>query len=123
MNGTQQDFPWVDLESSLQWRAFQRAVEILQRRNNRVYVLVGPFNEHMLTDTSKERYRTQVKEVIADWLRTKQVPHVVPVPLATELYGDASHPLAKGYKRLAQQLLDDPLFQSKVKATASGNGE
>ena len=45
---TKQDYPWVDLKTSLQWQAFQGVVEYLKRRGNRVFVLVGPFNEHLL---------------------------------------------------------------------------
>ena len=47
-----QDYPWVDLDTSLQWQAFQGVVELLQQRGNRVFVLVGPFNEHLLTPES-----------------------------------------------------------------------
>jgi len=40
--------PWVELEHSLQWRSFRRTIEVLRSRGNNVFVLVGPFNEHML---------------------------------------------------------------------------
>jgi hypothetical protein len=108
---TEEDFPWVDLPSSLQWPAFQRTVQLLRRRGNRVFVLVGPFNEHMLTPTSRQRY-AQVKEEITAWLEAQQVPHLAPPPLPSERYGDASHPLADGYRELARQLLDEPAFRS-----------
>jgi hypothetical protein len=110
---TPQDFPWVDPETSLQWQGFRRVVEILQRRGNQVFVLVGPFNEHMLTPKSRERYQI-VKAAIDAWLKEKQVPHLSPEPLPSELYGDASHPLAAGYARLARQLVDDPFFHGIV---------
>jgi len=106
---TRQDYPWVDLKTSLQWRAFRGVVEIMQQRGNRVFVLVGPFNEHMLTPESRERYQ-QVKATIATWLREQHVPHAVPPPLPSEQYGDASHPLAAGYKQLAEQLAKEPFF-------------
>jgi hypothetical protein len=98
-----QDYPWVDLETSLQWRAFREVVDLLQRRGNRVFVLVGPFNEHMLTDASRQRYQ-EVKSTITHWLAERQVRHVVPDPLPRDQYGDASHPLASGYEMLARQL-------------------
>jgi hypothetical protein len=110
---TPQDFEWIDLDESLQWHAFQRTVETLQRRGNRVFVLVGPFNEHMLTPASLERYQ-KIKGTIAAWLKEKQVPHLVPAALPSEQYGDASHPLAVGYERLARQLLDDPTFRAAI---------
>jgi hypothetical protein len=108
---TPADFPWVELRSSLQWPAFQRTVQLLRRRGNRVFVLVGPFNEHMLTPQSRRRY-AEVKEEITAWLEAQRVPHLAPPPLPSELYGDASHPLADGYRELAHQLLDEPAFRS-----------
>jgi hypothetical protein len=104
-----QDYPWVDLETSLQWHAFQRLVKVLQQRGNRVFVVVGPFNEHLLSSESLRRYR-EVKTSIAAWLLAQQLPHAVPQPLPSDQYGDASHPLAAGYAQLARQLLDEPFL-------------
>jgi hypothetical protein len=98
-----EDFVWVEPETSLQWRAFRRCVEILERRGNRVFVLVGPFNEHMLTEQSLKRYQ-DVKLAIETWLREKQLPYLAPEPLPSELYADASHPLSEGYAQLARQV-------------------
>ncbi len=108
-----QDYPWVDPDTSLQWPAFQQAVRVLRRRGNRVFVLVGPFNEHLLKERSRERYQ-QVKATIAAWLRAEEIPHFVPEPLPSELYGDASHPLAAGYALLARQFLDEPAFRTLI---------
>ena len=107
-----QDYPWVDLETSLQWQAFQRVVRLLRERGNRVFVVVGPFNEHLLEKTSLERYQP-IKAAIAEWLRQEQLPHLVPPALPSELYGDASHPLAAGYADLARQLRDVPWFRDQ----------
>jgi len=109
-DSSKRDFPWVDLNTSLQWQAFQRVVKILRQRGNRVFVLVGPFNEHLLNADSLQRYQ-EIKTKIAAWLETEQVPYAVPPALPSELYGDASHPLAKGYAELARRLLDDPFFR------------
>jgi hypothetical protein len=100
---TKQDFPWVDLETSLQWRSFRRTVEILQERKNRVLVLVGPFNEHMLEPESLERFQ-KVKSTIVRWLEEAGVPYLAPSALKSELYGDASHPVAEGYRILAEKV-------------------
>ena len=110
---TPQDFEWIDLDESLQWHAFQGTVDTLQRRGNRVFVLVGPFNEHMVTPASLERYQ-KVKGRIAAWLKEKQIPHLVPVALPSEQYGDASHPLAEGYEMLARRLLEDAGFRAAI---------
>lgn len=106
---TQQDYPWLDLDTSLQWQAFRQTVALLRQRGNRVFVLVGPFNEHLLTSASRQRYQ-QIKAAIAAWLTEQRVPHAVPDPLPSEYYGDASHPLAEGYKQLARQLVNEPIF-------------
>ncbi|MHC4176357.1 MAG: hypothetical protein ACYSWU_02555 [Planctomycetota bacterium] len=102
-------FPWVKLETSLQWRFFRQTVETLRARGNRVFVLVGPFNEHMLTPQSLETYKRRKREVEA-WLRQEKVAHCVPAALPSEYYADASHPLAEGYRLLAERLLDESFF-------------
>jgi hypothetical protein len=110
---TKVDFDWIDLDTSLQWPAFQHAVDTLERRGNRVFVLVGPFNEHMLTPASLTRYE-KVKATIGAWLKEKQIPHAMPAPLPRDQYGDASHPLAVGYKSLAHTLQTDPSFRAAM---------
>ena len=105
------DFEWIDLETSLQWHAFQRCADILHQRGNRVFVLVGPLNEHMLTKASLYRYQ-KVKNTIKASLEANEIPHVVPAALPSEQYGDMSHPLAVGYAELARQLKDEPFFRA-----------
>lgn len=101
---TRQDFPWVDLAGSLQWRSFLRTIDLLRGRGNRVLVLVGPFNESMLTDESLKRYH-QLQAEVADGFHARGVEYLMPPALASHLYGDASHPLAAGYEELADTVL------------------
>ncbi|MFV1965233.1 MAG: hypothetical protein ACC628_07390 [Pirellulaceae bacterium] len=107
---TPRDIPWIDLAGSLQWQAFQGAVLQLQRRNCRVFVLVGPFNEHLLTAGSQRRYQG-LKESVRDWLVQKAIPHYAPPPLPSDEYADASHPIRAGYERLAESLSREMAFQ------------
>jgi hypothetical protein len=95
-------------------------VETLQARGNHVFVVVGPFNEHLLTPASLRRYE-QIKATVARWLRERQIAHAVPPPLPSALYGDASHPLAEGYAQLARQLLDSPNFPGSGLAGANAS--
>lgn len=99
-----ENMPWVDLDGSLQWKSFLRAVEILQQRGNTVKVLVGPFNEHLLKDPSRVRYLA-LKQRIEASLKERKIPYLAPDPLPSEQYGDASHPLSAGYALLAKQLV------------------
>jgi hypothetical protein len=104
---------WVELETSLQWIFFRRSVELLRQRNNRVFVLVGPFNEHMFDADSIDTYR-KVQVEIETWLQLKNIPYYMPEVLPTHLYVDSSHPLSLGYDALAKQLLENTAFRSNI---------
>lgn len=107
-----ENMPWVDLAGSLQWSSFRRTVDLLERRGNSVKVIVGPFNEHLLTDASRVKY-LDLKRGIEDWLRERKIPYYAPEALPSEQYGDASHPLSAGYALLAKQLLATGLLAAK----------
>jgi len=118
------DIPWVALETSFQWRFFQRSVEMLRKRGNRVFVLVGPFNEHMLKGKSIDTYR-KIKSQIESWLKQNNVPYYAPTTLPSQLYSDASHPLSDGYAMLARNLFENDSFRKLVignGATGQSNG-
>jgi hypothetical protein len=106
---TRQDFAWVPLEKSFQWRSFRQAVQLLRKRGNQVFVFLGPFNEHILEPASRERY-DQMKAGIDAWLTEQGVAHSIPAALPSELYADASHPLKEGYALLAARLYEDEAF-------------
>ena len=109
----QRDFQWVGLETSLQWKLFRRSVELLKARNNTVLVLVGPFNEHILTGESPGIY-AKMKNGIENWLQQNNIPYFMPEALPSKLYSDASHPLAEGYALLAKQLSENKSFRSNI---------
>jgi hypothetical protein len=104
------DFEWVEPEDSIQWLLFKRAVRTLLARDNRLFVLVGPFNEHMMEGQNLETYRA-IKRMIETWLDEQQIPHYVPPALPSDLYADASHPLGEGYAALAKQILAHRSFK------------
>ena len=107
---TLQDNPWVELSDSLQWWSFRRSVEILRSRGNTVFVLVGPFNEHMLEPRSRDAYKLRKGEMEA-WLRANGIEYFAPDALRSELYADASHPLSEGYAEIARQLFAYEAFR------------
>jgi hypothetical protein len=98
-----ENMAWVDLAGSIQWKSFQRTVDLLQARGNTVLVLVGPFNEHLLKAPSRVRY-SELKKGIEAWLLERRIQYLAPDPLPSEQYGDASHPLSAGYALLAERL-------------------
>jgi hypothetical protein len=104
---------WVNMETSLQWRFFKRSIELLKKRGNNVFILLGPFNEHLLTSESTGKYRKMQAE-IAVWLEQNNIPHCIPPVLPPKVYTDASHPLSEGYAELANLLLQDHSFNSAI---------
>ncbi len=105
-----QDIPWIDLDTSLHWRAFRNTVKLLRDRGNSVFVIIGPFNEHMLTHESQNRYHTMSQQA-ETWLAEKEIACYPATALPSQEYADASHPLNAGYIRLAEQLYKQPEFQ------------
>jgi len=103
-------FEWVALDQSLQWHAFQRVIELLRGRDNDVLVVLGPFNEHLMAENNRPAYR-KIRDEIDAWLSQNHITHLVPEPLPSALYADASHPLTRGYELLGQQLYADATFQ------------
>jgi hypothetical protein len=103
MGQIQQSLPWVELETSLQWWAFQHLLELLKSRTNEVYVIVGPLNEYVLSPDSIQKYKELLKKVESH-LREMDARYVLLPLLPQHLYADTSHPLPKGYKLLAQYI-------------------
>lgn len=108
-------FDWVGLDKSLQWQATQRLIHLLQSRGDDVLVVIGPFNEHMIDPEQLPQYQAIVDGMNA-WLAANHVPHVIPAPLPSDLYADASHPLTDGYAQLARRLFDDAGFRAWLAA-------
>ncbi len=100
-----QDFPWMDPYESVQWRFFMQTLYTLEHRGNRVFVVVGPFNEHMLTPESRAAY-ARLRRQVLDEFGSAGIRYVAPEALPREFYADASHPLAAGYELLARQMLE-----------------
>jgi hypothetical protein len=113
-----QSFEWVDLDQSLQWQAFQRTVEFLRRRGNRVFVIVGPFNTHLMLPENETKF-SKLRSGVTAWLTETQIPYAAPQVLPSQQYGDASHPLAEGYTTLARALLADKNITSEFEMTDS----
>jgi hypothetical protein len=107
-----QDFAWVDLDSSLQWRAFRDIVGWLRHQQVDTFVVVGPFNTHLLSPAARQAHDERI-HVVTDWLRGQPGLRTLTAPtLASELYADASHPLGDGYRQLSERLVNDPSFEA-----------
>ena len=114
------DFPWLQIEKSFQWGSFKRVIEILNSRNNKVFVLLGPFNSHILTEESLNRYNI-MKDGMETWLKENEISFYLAPALPSELYADASHPLKEGYAIIAEVLLENESFQGWLKKASKGS--
>lgn len=101
-----QSLPWVEFETSLQWWAFQRLLQLLESRGNTVFVAVGPLNEHVLSLDSIQKYR-HILEKAESRLKEMDIPYSQLPLLPKDLYADTSHPLPQGYKILAEHIWDN----------------
>ena len=100
-----QDWPWVSAAKSRQYAAFRRVIALLQKRGNRVTVVLGTVNPHMQTPGSLERYHKLREEVKAE-LKNSGVGFIDLPELESGEYADASHPLAVGYRKLAKYMVE-----------------
>ncbi len=99
------DFQWVQADTSLQWKFFRNTIKLLQERKNKILVLIGPFNENILSGESLDNY-LKLKSDIVLWLEQNNISYFSPPALPAELYNDASHPTSQGYETLAKELLE-----------------
>ncbi|HIL71512.1 MAG TPA: SGNH/GDSL hydrolase family protein [Verrucomicrobia bacterium] len=106
-----QVFDWVKPEMSLQWKSFQRLMDLILKRNNDLLVILGPFNRHIMASENQNDFIDLRKRILADF-KNKSIPVINPELLPSKLYGDASHPLTAGYALLAKRLANHPEFNS-----------
>ncbi|MCS1411816.1 MAG: hypothetical protein M2R45_05018 [Verrucomicrobia subdivision 3 bacterium] len=76
----------MDLSDSLQWRAFQRLIELLQGRENELMVLVRPLNRYIMAAENQQIFDTRLAGGV-DCLRGRQIPLIALAPLSFDLYG------------------------------------
>ena len=102
----EQDWQWVPLDESRQWKSYLNTLELLKKRGNVVVAVVGTVNPFMQTAASLEKYRAWRADALK---RLKEIGYkTVDLPeLPSEEYGDASHPLAAGYERLAEFMMNN----------------
>ncbi|HZE95750.1 MAG TPA: hypothetical protein VE981_01870 [Planctomycetota bacterium] len=98
------DSSWSSPDESEQWKAFRRILSLLERRGNRVLVVLGPMNEHMMDIPTRTAYGKLKAALLAD-LAKDGVRVFAPSLLDSAHYADICHPLGPGYDSLARELL------------------
>jgi len=78
-------------------------LEILRSRGNKVLIVIGPLNEHMLSPSNAEVYWGLLDDA-GSWLTENDFAYFLPPPLSSDLYADLSHPLSQGYALLAEEI-------------------
>ena len=103
--------PFVPIKESIQWKLYIKALKKLEKRNVKIFILIGPYNSHMHTTESREKLRAMLNEVKAaldemGYLYFDSVENNLP----SKTFADSCHLLAEGHSILAQRLLNDPGF-------------
>jgi len=99
-----QQWNWVAPEHSRQFQAFLRTIKALRQNGNEICVMVGPINPHMLDETSLVQWRA-LQQQLAGYFEKLGIECILAEDLPSEMYADASHPLAEGYRLLAVQIM------------------
>lgn len=115
---TPQNWDWIPLEKSRQWKAFTQIIDILKSNNNKVLVMAGPINPYILTPESLSKYR-KLQSDIKNFLDKKNIACYIVPDMPSETYADASHPLEKGYQIIADKLYETD-FVKKALSSDSG---
>ncbi len=98
-----QSLPWVEFETSLQWWAFQRLVDLLESRGNDVFVVLGSLNEHVLSPDSILKYRELLMKAESRIEEMNVASSLLPL-LPKLMYADTSHTFSQGYALLAKHI-------------------
>lgn len=104
-----QDWQWLQPKESRQWACFLDIVISLKKQDNRVFVILGTINPHILTEPSRERLR-ELRQSATQRLQEMAVPFALASDLPENQYADASHPLAEGYAIMAKEICINPQF-------------
>jgi hypothetical protein len=82
---------------------------MLRDKDNDILVMVGPINPYLLSEQSLKKYR-RLQRDICKWLDSEKIEYFLVPDMPSEFYADASHPLALGYKQIADGLTKTRFF-------------
>lgn len=106
----EQNIEWIAADKSLQWKFMRETLLSLKRNGNSVAAIITPFNTYMMTQESRNKYFSILKEL--EWeLREDGITPVIPLILEKKYFADSSHPTAQGYKTIAEDIMKNPEFR------------
>lgn len=103
-SSTRQYSRWSVLDGDPQWGSFLRILNLMERRNNRVLVVLGPMNEHMM-DAPTLRIYGRLRTKMVEQLQARGTRVFVPTLLPSGHFADICHPLGIGYAEIAKEML------------------
>ena len=111
-NYKQSGDPFVEPSESIQWECYRQALRGLQKKNSRVFVLIGPYNHHMHKPESRQRLFTMIEKLKKE-LDDMGIPYYdsFSIGLPSRTFGDSCHLLKDGHAILARSMLEDDLFR------------
>jgi hypothetical protein len=109
-----QDPQWVKTEQSLQWRYTLKTLKLLKEQDNDILAIITPFNRYMLTEESANQNELIIN-AIKDNLASEGITAIIPEIPPKEEFADSSHPTGKGYRTIAENLLENSEFKKFIK--------
>ncbi len=106
------DDPFIQVDGSVQWDFYVRALRLLEKKGNNVFILLGPYNSYCLTESSRRHFfamMDDVKKKLAElgYAYFDSTRDLLP----SGEFGDQCHLLKDGHILLARALVKDPAFQ------------
>jgi len=106
------DDPFLKIGESVQWELYLKALRVLKKRGNNVFILLGPYNSYCLTEASRGHLfamMDEVKKKLAElgysyFDATRDL-------LPSGQFADQCHLLRDGHVLLARALVKDAAFQ------------
>lgn len=113
--------PFVNSSQSIQWGLYVDALKRFQVKNSRVFVMIGPYNQYMLTPESQLRLFTLI-ELLKKDLDALGIPYfdTFTIGLPSRTFGDTCHLLKDGHIMLAKAMLSDERFRQWLDESHKG---
>jgi hypothetical protein len=109
------DSPFVNPSESVQWGFYKDALSRLEKKNSKVFVMIGPFNQYMLTPESRVRLFDMVDKIKKE-LDSMGVPYfdTFQVGIESNMFADTCHVLRQGHILIGQKMIADPKFREWI---------
>jgi len=105
--------PFIDPETSIQFGLYLDALDLLEKKNANVFVMIGPYNQYYHSAESREKLFEMIGKMKAIFDK-RGIPYydTFTAEILSDTFADSCHLLPDGHKVVARELVMDAGFQS-----------